>query len=245
MSAVIAAGVSMAAASLVAVTGYSGQMFLAAAIGLMVLVMAIGWGPLLDLPDARGSALLVMATGAVGVAMALWAPDPDQPLGGFASVLAVSVIAAFVHEMVRRPNRPALLESVSGTLSGQVMALLAAGWLLLPQARLGAATLFVAAIAVACARAATALPWPVNVTGWVAFAAGAAGAALAGYTFGPIRLGPAIVMGLAVAAVVAAMDRLLVAQPSGHQGVGLLSASVAPVAAAGTVAYAAVRLLGC
>ena len=92
MSAVTAAGVSMAAAVLVAVTGYSGQVFLAAAVGLVVLVMAIGWGPLLDLPDPRGSALLVMATGAVGIAMALRGPEPTRPLAWFSSVLAVSVI---------------------------------------------------------------------------------------------------------------------------------------------------------
>ena len=244
MSAVIAAGVSMAAAVLVVVTGYTGPGFLAAAVGVLVLGMAIGWGPLLGLPDPQGSALLVVLTGGVGVAMALWSPDPTRPLTWFAPVLALSVIAAFGHELLRRDGRPGLLESVSGTLSGQVMALLAAGWLLLPDARIGAAALLIAAIAVACARAATALPWPMRVTGWAAFGAGAVGAVLAGYVFGAIQLGPAITMGLAVAAVVAAMDRLLVAQPSGHQGVGLVSASLAPVAAAGTVAYAAVRLLG-
>jgi len=114
----------------------------------------------------------------------------------------------------------------------------------LPDAGIGTATLLVAAVAVACARAATALPWPGAVTGWAAFVAGTGGAILAAATQGPIQLGPAAALGLAVAATVAAMDRLLAAQPAGREGFGLLSAAIAPVAIAGTVAFAAVSLLG-
>ena len=155
------------------------------------------------------------------------------------------MIAAFVHELVRRDGRHELVESVTGTLSGQVLAMLGAGWLLLGDAPIGAATLLVAAVAVASARAATALPWPINVTGWVAFGAGLAGAVLAALTQnGHIDLGPAAAMGLAVAGVVAALDRLLDAQPTGRTGLGLLAAAIAPVLVAGTVAYATVRLMG-
>jgi len=244
VSAVVGAMASIAAAALIAVTGYAGPAYLAAGLAVVVIAVAIGWGPLLGLPQPAGSALLIILTGAAAVLTALRPPDPDHPLTGFASLLAFAIIAAFLHELIRRDGRIRMVESVAGTFFGQLMAMFASGWMLLPDAGIGAATLLVAAVAVACARAATALPWPVAVTGWVAFVAGTGGAILAAATQGPIQLGPAAALGLAVAATVAAMDRLLATQPAGREGFGLLSAAIAPVAIAGTVAFAAVSLLG-
>lgn len=241
----LASLVSLVAATMIVIAGYAGEEILALGLVMLVLVLAVGWALVLDLPDQVGSAVLIALTGCGAVGLALRPPDPARPLAGFSTLLAFSVIAAFVHELVRRDGRHELVESVTGTLSGQVLAMLGAGWLLLGDAPIGAATLLVAAVAVASARAATALPWPIAVTGWVAFGAGLAGAALAALTQnGHIDLVPAAAMGLAVAAVVAALDRLLDAQPAARQGLGLLAASIAPVLVAGTVAYATVRLLG-
>lgn len=242
---VAASAVSLVAATMIVVAGYAGTAVLALGLVMLVLVLAAGWPVLLSLPDPIGSAALVALTGLGAVGVGMRPPEPDRPLAGFAVLLSLSVIAAFGHELVRRDGRHDLVDSVTGTLSGQVLAMLGAGWLLLPDAQIGVATLLVAAVAVASARAATALPWPVSVTGWVAFVAGLIGALLAALTQqGFIDLAPAAAMGLAVAGVVAALDRLLNAEPHGRGGLGLVAAAIAPVLVAGTVAYAAVRLLG-
>jgi hypothetical protein len=240
----LASVVSVLAAAMIVVAGYAGTSILSLGLVMLVLLLAVGWPVLLRLPDPIGSGVLIALTGIGAVGAGLRPPEPDLPLAAFSVLLALSVIAAFLHELIRRDGRHELVESVTGTLSGQVLAMLGAGWLLLPDAQIGEATLLVAAVAVASARAATALPWPNSVTGWVAFLAGLVGAVLAALTqHGHIDVAPAAAMGLAVAAVVAALDRLLDAQPAGRNGLGLLSAAIAPVLIAGTVAYAAVRLL--
>src|SRR5262249_31528044 len=67
VSAVVGAMASIAAAALIAVTGYAGSAYLAAGLAVVVIAVAIGWGPLLGLPQPGGSALLVILTGAAAV----------------------------------------------------------------------------------------------------------------------------------------------------------------------------------
>lgn len=242
MTAVVGALVSLAAAVLVAVASFADPLLLAAAVGFVVVVVALGWSALLRLPHPRGSALAVALTGLAG-AVAAWQLANQRPLAALASVIALSVPLAFAHELFRRDGRARLLESVTGTLSGQVVAVLAAGWLLLPGTRLGADGVLVAAVAVGVARLLTAAPLPSPAAGWVCFgvAAGASVVVAVVRTSDPL---PASVMGAGVAAVVAAIDRLLVHQPTSRTATGLLAAAATPVSVAGTVAYAAVRLLG-
>lgn len=244
MTAVLAALASLALAALVGFAGVVNPPLLAAAVALVVLVLAIGSGTLLGLPHPRGSSLLVLVSGWVGVAAAAFAPAGADPLGLLAGLLAVSVLLAFAHELLRRDGRADLVESVTGTVSGQVCALLASGWVLLPETSLGRAAIFVAAVAVGVARAAGALPLPALVAGWVPFVAGTVGAVVAAQFTDPVRIVPAVVAGLTVSAVVAGLDRLLRHAPGAATAPGLLSLAAAPVATVGTVAYAVSRLVG-
>jgi hypothetical protein len=91
---------------------------------------------------------------------------------------------------------------------------------------------------------ASVVPSPARFTGWISFAMGAAAGALTSALVEPPQVLAAVVMGLAVAGVAAALQGLLAGQPESRRGLGLFAAACAPVAAAGTVAYAAVRLLG-
>jgi hypothetical protein len=58
----------------------------------------------------------------------------------------------------------------------------------------------------------------------------------------PVHLGPGALIGVAVAAVVAGLDRLLAHAQATRGTAALLASSAAPVAAAGVVAYAVARL---
>jgi hypothetical protein len=243
VTAVIAAGISVAAAALIALAGYANGAVLAAAVALSVIALASGWAPLIDLPAPRGSAILVGGTGLAALGVAVAVRDTVSPLAAFSGVIAGAVLAAFGHELLRRDGRVDVVESITGSLSGQVVAALGAGWVLLPSTPAGVEGVLVAAAAVAAARIATALPWPQLVTAWVGFAFGVVGATVASMIVGNIELGTAATIGVTVAAAVAALDRLLSADLVDQRSPGLLAAGAAPVAAAGTVAYAAVRLL--
>lgn len=242
MTAVVAAVLSVAAAALIALAGYAGPAILAASVALSVVALAAGWGPMLDLPHLRGTAVLVGSTGLAAVGIALVVSETATPLAAFAGVVAGAVLAAFAHELVRRDGRQEVVESITGSLSGQVLAALAAGWLLLPYTSAGVQGVLVAAAAVGSARLATALPWRMLVTAWVGFAFGVVGATVSALLVGRIPIGTAATIGVAVAGAVAALDRLLTSDLAARHHPGLLAAAAAPVCAAGTVGYAAVRL---
>ncbi|HYY10317.1 MAG TPA: hypothetical protein VE781_05225 [Kineosporiaceae bacterium] len=242
MNAVLGAMASVALAALVALSAYSGAAVLAAAVALVVLGTAVGWPTLLDLPGPRGSAVVVALTGFAGVALALAVQHQARPLAWFAAMIAIGVLLAFAREIVRPAPRDGLVESLTGTLAGQVVAVLAAGWLLVPRTGLGAAGVLVAAAAVGAARLSTALPWTGLVTGWVGLAVGMGAAALAARLAVPGQVGAGLLIGVAVAGVVAGLDRLLSVVQESRGSAALVAGAAAPVAAAGVVAYAVARL---
>lgn len=242
MNAVLGALASVALAALVALSAYSGTAVLTAAVALVVLVTALGWAALFDLPAPRGSGVAVAAAGWAGVGLALAVQHRVRPLAWFAALLAFAVLLAFTREIVRGVPRDALVESLTGTLAGEVVALLAAGWLLVPRTALGNTGVLVAATAVGAARLTTALPWSGAVAGWAGVAAGTVAAAGAAAFAVPSRLAAGLVIGAAVAAVVAGLDRLLTATQESRGAAALVASSSAPVAVAGVVAYAVARL---
>ncbi|HEX2804831.1 MAG TPA: hypothetical protein VHN80_01505, partial [Kineosporiaceae bacterium] len=64
MTAVLGVIASVALAALIAVAAWiATPLLLAAAVGLAVLLLAVGWGSLLELPAPRGSAVAVALIG--------------------------------------------------------------------------------------------------------------------------------------------------------------------------------------
>jgi hypothetical protein len=242
VNAVLGALASVALAALVALSAYSGSAVLAAAVALVVLGVALGWPALFELPGPRGSGAAVALTGFAAVALALVVQHRARPLAWFAGMLAVGILLAFVREILRRAPRDALVESLTGTLAGQVVAVLAASWLLVPRTALGAAGVLVAAAALCAARLTTALPWSGAVTGWVGLALGMGAAALAAQLTVPRQLGAGVLIGVAVAGVVAGLDRLLATAQESRGSAALIASAAAPVAVAGVVTYAVARL---
>jgi hypothetical protein len=242
VNAALGAVASAALAGLVALAAYSGSTVLALAIGLVVLATALGWSALFDLPSALGSGILVGAAGWVGVLLALAVQHKARPLAWFAALVAACVLAAFVREIVRRPPREALVESLTGTLAGEVVVVFGASWLLVPRTGVGGVGVLLAAVAVGAARLATALPLSGSLTGWISLGAGTAAAMLAAVIVSPSHLGAGALIGVAVSAVVAALDRLLAHAQATRGTAALVASSAAPVAAAGVVAYAVARL---
>jgi hypothetical protein len=245
MTAVLAAAASVVLAALLALAGYAGSSVLLAAAALVVVVVAIGWPALLQLPDARGTSLAIALTGWAAVAVAWLSEWQPRPLANFAVVVAFAVLAAFAHELLRRDGRPRLVESVTGTLSGQVSAVLAAGWVLLLGAAPGEVGVLVTAVAVGASRLVASLPLPDRAAGWTSLAFGAAAGSTAAFLLAEDGLQACVAAAIVVAGVVAGFDRLLAAQTRTPErgSTALLAAAAAPVSSVGMVAYTVIRLV--
>lgn len=245
MTAVLGAFASAAFAGLIVVAGYAASpSLLAGAVALSVLVLAVGWGALLDLPSRRGTALVILLVGCGGAALAVKAANMTRPLAPYAALLAGAVLLAFVHELARRGGRKDLVESVTGTLPGEALALLGGGWALLPGTKAGLPALAVAAAAVAATRLGALAPVPPQVAGWVSLAVGAGAGTATALVLDPRHPLPVIAVAATVACVVAGLDRLLVTLSDRRAVHAVLATAAAPVLAVGTVGYAVARLIG-
>jgi hypothetical protein len=246
--ALLPSGLAALSAVVLAVAGYAGGWIVAAAAGLCVLGLAIGWGELLRLPHKSGTATLVGGLGLAALVVGTLASEADsplpQPLAMFAAVIAIAVLTSFAHELLRRDGRPDVVESVTGTLTGQVIAVLASGWVLLAYTRPGSSAIVVAAAAVAFSRLTSGLPIPgaPEVMPWVSVGLGAAAALAASFFVTGVPPLNAVVVGLAVSGVGIAFDQLFGPLSNRRPDLSVLARAAAPVAAAGTVAYAVIRI---
>lgn len=241
--------VSVALAALVGVTAQTGAQLLAGGVALAVVCLALGWAELLGLEHARNSTAAVIAgSGLAATALALVTAEEIQPLAAFAVLLAGSVLLAFAHQLVRRDGRARLVESLTATVSGQVIAVLGAGWVLLHETRMGQHGLIVAAASAAASSAAVAAPVRRGLRGWAAFAAGLVASLVAILILGADdasgSLLARLLVGLSVSAVASGTALLLASQRSAARPLGVLAAGAAPICAVGTVAYAVARLSG-
>jgi len=243
----VPAGLAAVIAVVLAVAGMAGGWIVTAAAGLCVLSLAVGWGDLLRLPHRQGTAVLVGALGVVSLVVGTVAVTPgtavQRPLAVFAAVIAVAVLLSFGHELLRQDGRHDLVESVTGTLTGQIVAVLASGWVLLFHTDAGPAAIIVAAAAIGGSRVGAALPLrlPDRLAPWVGVGIGLGAALGASFLVKGVSPVTAVGFGVAVSAVGVAIDRLFPLEEARFD-VSMLARAAGPVAAAGTVAYTVLRM---
>jgi len=200
--------VVVALSGLIALTGFSHPFLVALAVALAGLVVAWGWAPLLGLPSPRGtSAVLAVGVAACVGAAALTTDDPF--LEWIPGALAVSLIGAFLHQLLRRDGRPRLTESVAGSGAGLAILSMGVAYIPLPRTLGGSETL-------AAAMAALAL-------------SALADLATASRRLRPWALPIAMVLGGAAATVVGLLDGRRASEPpnhrrAAHDGLGPLAA---------------------
>lgn len=248
MTVVLPALLATVSAVVLAVAAFAGGWIVTAAAGLCVLALAAGWADLLRLPHRSGTTLLVGGLGLGALVAGTLAIAPDRgvptPLAVFAAVIAIAVLSAFGHELLRRDGRRDVVESMTGTVTGQVMAVLAVGWVLLAHTTPGSSATVVAAAGVVASRLVGALPLPVPgmVRSWLGVGAGLAGALGASFGVPGVPALTAVAVGVAVAGIGLAVDHLFGPVTDRQPGLSLLARAAAPVAGAGTLAYAVVRI---
>lgn len=231
-----------ALAAVVAAVAYVGPVPLVAVAALLAVAVAVGWPELANLPERKGSATVVAVTGIGGVA-AVHTIGERADLRSLAVVFAASILLTFVNELLRRDGRPRLVESVSGTVTGSLLAVTAAGWVACGRLPDGKELAAAAAVALALAAAVSAVRLPVWLTALVVTGVGGVGGAVLGIVLDDVGLKVAGLAGLAVGLFVAAMHALFHPMTALDHRLPAVSAAVIPVATGGMLVYVASRVL--
>ncbi len=236
-------GAAVAGSALVGLTAAAGRGLLGGAVALAGVVLAWGWPRLLGSPSRVGSSA-VLTVSTVLVVGAVLVGEPSLRLVPVA--VAASVIAMFLHQLLRRDGRPRLTQSLAVTGGGVALIACGAGYVPLPGTPAGAGPVVAAAAAAAAAAPADLLvrwraarPWllPLAVT---AGAAAALVVSVVGGLAGPPAV--AVLLGALVAVVGHATRRVLAALPPIESGRGQLASASASLLVGGVVVYLLARL---
>lgn len=233
LAAVVAAGASVEPRPLV----------LIGVAALLVVLVALGWPGILRLPAPGGSRLVVLI-GGLGAAAATWYTPNEPVLRFLPAIVAISMLLAFVAEMMRRDGRRQLTESITGTIAGIVAAVCASGWVAAARTDAGPNLVATAAVALAIAAATAALP----LKGWRALAVAVVSAVVTGAGVATL-LAPAVDTvsgawtGAVAGIVVGGLHLLLERLPALRGKLAGLSAATVPVAVTGMFVFVVGRLV--
>jgi hypothetical protein len=226
-------------AATVALAGYASLDVLTGVVLALGLVFASGWPRLLSLPTARGGSLVIAL-----VALAAVVVVRVSTFGDLAVVMGLAVVAAFVHQMLRRDGRPRLVESVAGVVSGTVVVVSASGWLAVEEGVVSAELVVTAAAAIAAAAAVTALNAATRLVAALATVVGGAVGLLTGSLLGDVGPVPGLLVGLAAGILTAALHILFGRFPASRRVRPALAAALLLVLASGVPVFLVSRLLG-
>lgn len=219
-----------------------GETPLVVVVTLIALAIAVGWPAMLRTPDRIGAATVV-ALVAVGSVVTVTATHGHPYLRNLPVVVALGVLLAFVNELARRDGRPRVVDSVTGTVSGMVVAAAAVGWIAAGRGAGGVALVVAGAVALAAAAGVSAVP----LDGWAGalatVVAGVAGGGAVAAVMPTLALAPGLLLGTAIGLLVAALAALVGSLPAAVSRWAAGAAVCLPVAASGFVVYVVGRVL--
>ena len=241
MRAMIAAAAATIAAGLAVVLGLAAAgpvAVMVAAIALVQLLLVVRWFGVLDVSAAARGGALVGAAAAIGADLAVALRDERRPLTPVTAVLGLAVLAALLHQLLRRDGRDRLTASLTATVALAAVTGLGSCYLGAQSSRDGTAFVIAGVAGAAAAVVAAALPGPEVAGGCLGLIAGAGAGAVAG-VLSDLGAGTGVLVGLgcsAAAAVTAAVARRAV-HPDPLVTAGL------PLLLAAPVAFVLARLL--
>ena len=241
---IVAVGSTLALAVLVGLAALSSADALAVAVGFVSVVLTWGWVRLTDAPSQRGAALVLTAGGLViCAAAALTRTDPY--LVWVPVTVAVSVVAAFLHQVFRPGGRPRLTEGIAA--SAGALAVVASGAALIPVPHYphGGQWVLVSVLGVAAAALPVLLLGRRVSAGWVLLGAvvfGTVAAVITAVLVTGVPVGPAALAGVLVAGISHSMMRVLFALPGARAAQSAVAVGAAAVLSAGVVVYLLARI---
>ncbi len=234
-----AAATGVALALLLGVSAYAGSVPTALATAFTAVVMVWGWASLTAAPSPR-SATVVTGLGVLAVCATVVLTRTEPYLVWVPAAVAVSVVAAFLHQVFRPGGRPRLTEGIASSVSVLALAACGAPLIALPVESRGARWVAVAMASVAVA-AALALglrrrggaPWVLGAT----VVLGTGVAVLAAWLVGGLPLLAAALLGLLVSAVSHSLLRVLLDLPGAASAQAAVAAGAASVLVVGVLVY--------
>lgn len=231
--------------ALVSLTGAPSPLLMAAIAALVSVLLALAWPDLLELASPLGTRIVVAGTGVAGALLSVLAPHRLPPVTALLLVTAVGVFASFLHQMLRR-DRHDLTSSLTGTVSGVLIAAVASCWPIAQDiATTSGGTALVTALAAGLALTLLidAAPLPSVPRLLLAILAGTVVIGLLASRSGDMQLLPALLLGAVVAISASCAHLLLGSSLVSHEPVATLAVAAGPVATVGVVAHLAVGVL--
>ena len=189
---------------------YWGYTLLLLATGLIVLGVAYGWPRLTDSPQPRATSIMLALFGVAGL-YAAW-QDSTAPYLDWLPVLAgLGLLWTFVQNLTRGIGASYAVANVSAQVSGLVIVLSASTWVAAITVPGDKEAIVIGLASLIVAQCMTALPWPAIYTSPLAIVMSTAVAGiLSVLVFAPaISLPTALILGVVMGLLVAAVDRML------------------------------------
>lgn len=231
--------------AVVSLTGLPSPVLMAASAALLAVLIGLAWPSLLELPSPGGTRAVVVGTGILGALVTVLAPQRFTTISAVVMVCATGVLAAFVHQMLRKDRRE-LTESLTGTVAGVFVAGLVPTWAIAQAGAVeaGGSGVVTAIAAGLCATLLVdATPLPSRLRFALSVLTGlAVTAALAIVMAG---MGPLLAAGVGLVTAVGASCAHLLTGSSlvSREPVPSLAVAAVPVATVGVVAHLVVLLL--
>lgn len=231
--------------AMISLTGPIAPVLMTVEVMLISVIMGVAWSDLLELPSPQGTRAVVAGSGIVGALAVLLAPARIEPVTALLIVWALGVFAAFLHQMLRR-HRYDLTESLTGTVAGAFVTVVASAWILAQDSAADAQhTSLITAIAMGLAGTLLLNTLPLRIRVRLPLAIVVGTAVTTGLAMTLTGLAPlaAIAIGAIVAVSGGSTHVLLGSSLTAREPAAALAVSAGPVATVGVVAHLAVTML--
>jgi hypothetical protein len=233
-----------ALAVLLGLSAIAGSLPTALAVGFTAAVLVWGWTTLTDAPSPR-TASAVVGAGVVGIIATAVVTRTEPYLVWVPAAVAVSVVGALLHQVLRAGGRPRLTEGVASSVA--VLAVTASGAAMVALPREGRGGHWVAAAMTGVVVAAALLPLAHRprmgaMVLVVTEVVGAGATVLAAVLLTDLPLLGTAILGILVTAVAHSLLRVLVALPAARTAPAAASVGAAAVLVVGVLVYLVARV---
>lgn len=234
--------ITAASAVLIAGAAYLGNRYLAIAVGVLIVLAAIGWPSIMRIAQRKPATVVMLISG--GIAVFSVALGRGEPYLRYAvAAAAAAVLLALSSEVFFPSPRGRAVASVSGLAAGGLATVSAAAWLAAGRTPGQSDLVIAAAVTIAVAAIASTATARANVNGIAATVLAGATGALLGALFETLTVVGGILVGISAAASVLIISETARREPRPRNHWAGIASGITPVLLAGALVYIGGRVL--